>query len=352
MNLQELYNVVYYNPYLQAAVIFMGFFILSKLFVFISQNIILKITKKTKTKVDDLIVKSTNKPISLLLVFVGIHLAVIPLGLSEKISWAIRNIASSFIVVIITYIIIVVLDILIDSWGKGWAEKTRSRVDDQIIVLIHRFSRILFAILAFLFILDMWGIKIGPLLASLGIAGIAIAFAMQNTLGNIFGGISMILDKTIKVGDVIQIDDKTTGTVLDIGLRSTRIRTFNNEVVIIPNGQLANSKVDNYAPPDPSARVVVPFSVAYGSNVDKVKKVVLKEIDKIKGLKKGKDAEPFVRFIEMSDSSLNFKAYFWMEDYMERWRAKDEANTLIYDALNKNKISIPFPQMDVHLKKR
>ncbi|MBW2977305.1 mechanosensitive ion channel family protein [Candidatus Woesearchaeota archaeon] len=353
MNWQEIYNAVYSNPYLQAAVIFIGFIILSKLFVFVSKNIFLKITKQTKTKVDDLIVHATNKPISLLLIFIGAHLAIIPLGVQEKILSVIRSTLSSFIVIIVAHMTIRVFDILIDAWGKGWAEKTKSRIDDQLIVLIHRFSKIIFAILAFLFVLDLWGIKIGPLLASLGIAGIAVAFALQNTLGNIFGGISMILDKTVRVGDVIQIDDKTMGTVMDIGLRSTKIRTFNNETVIIPNGELASSKVDNYAPPDPSARVVLPFNVAYGSDVDKVKKIVLKEIDKIEGtIKRDKDKKPFVRFIEMADSSLKFKAFFWMKDYMKRWKAEDDANTLIYKALNRNKISIPFPQMDVHLKKK
>jgi len=353
MNWQEIYAAVYYNKYLQAAVIFIGFIVLSKLFVFISKNIVLKLTKKTKTKLDDLIIESTNRPISLLLIFIGAHLAIIPLGVPEKALFFIRNTFSTFILIIIAYMVVTIFNIFIDHWSKNWIQKTKSHIDDQLIVLIHRFSKILFAILAFLFVLDLWGVKIGPLLASLGIAGIAIAFALQTTLGNIFGGISMILDKTIKVGDMIQIDDKTMGTVMDIGLRSTKIRTFNNETVIIPNGELANSKVDNYAPPDPSARVVVPFGVAYGSDVDKVKKIVLKEIDKIEGIvKRDKEKKPFIRFIDMADSSLKFKAFFWMKDYMERWRAEDEANTLIYKALNKNKILIPFPQMDVHLKKK
>jgi MscS family membrane protein len=348
--LQDIYYLIYSNQYIQAAVIFISFVILAKLFVFVSQNILLKIARKTKTEVDDKLIEATNKPISFLVVFIGARLAILPLGIGKAAMGMVRSACSSFIIIIVIYIAVIVFDILIDGWGKKWAEKTKSKVDDHLIVLLRRFSKIIFGILGLLFIMDVWGIKIGPLLASLGIAGIAVAFALQNTLGNIFGGISMIIDKTIKVGDMVQLEDGTLGTVLDVGLRSTRIRTFDNEVVIMPNGTLASSKVQNYVHPDPSARVVIPFSTAYGSKIEKVKKIVLKEISSIEGLKKTKETEPFVRFSEMGESSLNFKAFFWVENYLDRWQAKDVANTRIYNALNKAGISIPFPQMDIWIK--
>ncbi len=139
------------------------------------------------------------------------------------------------------------------------------------------------------------------------------------------------------------------GHILKINLRSTKIKTLNNKLVIVPNGKLSESNIKNVALPEPSTRVVVPFGVAYGSDVDKVKKLVLKEIEKVKGrdLKK----KILVRFMEMADSSLNFKAYFYIESFDKLRSALDEANTRIYKALNKAKIEIPFPQMDVNLKR-
>ena len=345
-----VYNAISISKYVQALVVLILFFLGAKIIIFISKEILLKLAHKTKTEVDDLIIKRVNRPLSLIVLLIGIRISVEILELSEKVSKVIHEIDYSFIIVIVTYIIIVVIDILIDNWGKSWAEKTKSKIDDQLLNIIHRFSKVLFSILAFLFILDAWGVKVGPLLASLGIAGIAIAFALQNTLANIFGGISLIIDKTIKVGDVIELDAQTRGTVIDVGLRSTKIRTFNNEVIIIPNGKLASSTLQNYVPPDPSVRVVIPFSVAYGSNIEKVKKVVLKEIQKVDGLMK--EPQSIVRFKEMANSSLNFKAYFYVDSYKKRFAAIDKANTLIYNALNKNKITIPFPQMDVHVKKK
>lgn len=354
MGLAEIYNTVYAtlsaNKYILALVVFVLFYVIAKLVIMISKNILLKIADKTKTQVDNLIIKRVNKPLSLIIFLIGIRISAVILKLSDRIETIIYQFIYSFIVIIITHVIIVVIDILIDNWGKAWAEKTKSKIDNQLLNIIHRFSKILLSILAILFILDVWGVKVGPLLASLGIAGIAVAFALKDTLGNIFGGISLIIDKTIKVGDIIELDANTKGRVLDVGLRSTKIRTFNNELIIIPNGKLANSKIENYVPPDPSVRVVVPFGVAYGSNIEKVKKIVLKEIAKIDDAMK--DPEPVVRFREMANSSLNFKAYFYIDSYTKRFAAIDTANTMIYNALNKNKITIPFPQMDVHVKRR
>jgi MscS family membrane protein len=349
MALDDLIGFLYLKQ-VRAVVIFALFFLISKIFLFVSQKFILKLTRKTKTKVDEYIVERTSRPFSLILILIGLRLAILPLGLSENLARIANLTVSSFIAVIVAYIVIIVIDILLDSWGKQWAERTKSAIDTQLLDLLHRFSKILFSILAFLFILDMWGVQIGALLASLGIAGIAVAFALQSTLGNIFGGISMIIDKTIKVGDIIQVDAETIGYVTDIGLRSTKIRNFNNQIITVPNGKLASSRIENFVTNDPSARVVIRFGVAYGSDIDKVKKIVLKEINQIKVLKK--DQEPLVRFIEMADSALLFKAYFWVNDYKDRIPATDEANKGIYKALNKAKISIPFPQMDVYIKKR
>jgi len=169
-------------------------------------------------------------------------------------------------------------------------------------------------------------------------------------LSNIFSGISVILDKSVRVNDLIYLGTDAKGKILKVGLRSTKIRTFDNELIIVPNNKLADSMIQNVALPDPKTRATVPFSVAYGSNIEKVKKIVLKELKTISDLDESENL--VVRFIEMGDSSLIFKAYFYVDSFDNKWKAIDEANTKIYNALNKNGISIPFPQMDVHLTKK
>lgn len=336
------------NKYIYSVSLLILFYLLSQLVVLVSRNIILKLTKRTKTEIDDLIIKRTNKPISLILLLIGIRLALLPLELRHNILDVLENIIVSFIMLIITYIVIVVTDIVIDNWAKKAAEKTKSTVDEQLIPVVHRFSRIFISIVGLLFVLPVWGIQIGPLLTSLGIAGIAVAFALQSTLGNIFGGMSIILDKSVKVGDKIRLDNDTMGTVMDVGLRSTKILTWDGELITIPNGKLADSKILNFMQPEPKVRIVIEFGVEYGSDTSKVRKVVLDTISKIPGVLK--EPAPKVLMLEMADFALKFRALFWVNSFDIKFDTKALATEQIYNALRNEKIGIPFPTRTVYLK--
>lgn len=340
------------NPWINAGILFAAITFLSLIFLFVTERVVMQLTKKTKTDIDDRIVKKTRYPIFILFMGLGLKLILIHLPLTALLMQISQGVATTIIYVAVIYSVAVIFDILIVSWGKKWAAKTKSTVDDQVIILLHRAVSISIWLIGLLFIINSWGIEIGPLLASLGVAGIAVAFALQSTLGNIFGGISIILDKNIAVGDVVDIgggDGTQKGKVLDIGLRSTKIKTFDGEFLVVPNGKLADSVLFNTARPTPAVRAVIPFGVAYGSDIEKVKKIVLSVLEGIEG--QDEEQEAHVKFLEMGASSLNFKAYVYLKSYTDKFAALDKANTDIYNALNKNRIEIPFPQMDVHLKK-
>jgi len=349
MDINSIYNYILTNKYLLAFSIFVVFFLGALIAVKIIQKFFLKLAAKTETLLDDHIFEAINKYIAQVLISTGLYIGLQKLALTTNIEIVVERILLSIIIIYLVLMVGKILFTLIEHWGQTWAKKTKSTVDDQIVRFLDKFSRAVVWIIGFLLILQAWGVQVGPLLASLGIAGLAIAFALQQSLSNIFGGISLILDKSIKVGDVIEIEGGTSGTVMDVGIRSTRIRTWDNEVLIIPNGSLSNSKITNYVQPKDEVRVVVPFSVAYGTDPEKVRKLVLKEIKKIESFIP--EPAPFVPFMEMGDSSLNFRAYFYVDSYSKRFSAKNKATELIYNALNKAKIEIPFPQMDVHMKK-
>jgi MscS family membrane protein len=340
--LDEKYKLVY------SLFIFVLFFMISKLIIYISEKFILQLTKKTKTKVDDLIIEGINSPVSMIVVILGFRFALIPLNIPENIVGIINNIAQTLIILIVAKIIIKMVDILLENWGRAWAKKTKSSIDDELISLGQTTIKIVFYILAFIYVLGAWGIEIMPLLGGLGIGGIAIAFALQKSLGNIFGGISLILDENIKEGQVVKLDEITSGTIMHVGFRSTKIKNWDNQIVIVPNGVLAETVFTNISQPTSRVRVVVPFGVEYGSDIEQVRELALKEIKSIKSCLV--DPKPFVRFLEMANSSLNFKAFFHVETFDEVYSSLDEANVKIYNALNKAGIGIPFPQMDVHLK--
>ena len=349
MLFEDYLLIIQQNKYVYSLVILLLFYILSQLVIIISRKVILTLTKKTKTDVDDLIVKRTNKPLSLILILIGLRLAIFPLGLNNNILDIVENVMSSVMVFIVTYIAVAIIEIFIDNWARKLAEKTHSPVDEEVIPLFKKLSKIFVLIIGLLFVLPLWGIQVGPLLASLGVVGIAVAFALQNTLSNIFGGASILLDKSVRVGDKIKLDNDTMGTVLEVGLRSTKIRTFDNELVTIPNGKLADSKILNYIHPDPSVRIAVDFGVEYGSDTSKVRKIVLETLRKIPDVLKY--PAPKVIMMEMGDFALKFRALFWVYTFDIKSDTQSRATEEIYNALTKSRIGIPFPTRTVYLKK-
>jgi MscS family membrane protein len=288
--------------------------------------------------------------LTFLAILAGVRFAIGELNLEESLNGTIEGVILTLMIVLGFVLVYYVLDALLTIGYRDFGTKVRGKVNESLLQFFHSMLVIVIIVAAFLTVLASWGVKIGPLLAGLGVAGVAIAFALQSTLSNVFGGISMLLDRSINVGDSISLGDGTSGHVLKINLRSTKVKTFDNELIIVPNGKLSEENIKNLALPKPDTRVVVPFGVAYGSDIAEVKKLVLKEIKKVKGLS-DKGSDPAVRFLEMADSSLNFKAYFYIESFDNKLSAKDEANTRIYNALNKAGIEIPFPQMDVNLKR-
>ncbi len=349
MTYQQFIDYVWNTHYLKAVTIFIFAYIVMQILVIIFEKVFLRLAKKTKTIVDDLIVEQTKKPLAVLIMLIGARFASESLQFTKAANSIIVNIFNSLIVLMIAHIIVIVFNIIIDNWGKHLVSKTKSKIDDDLLIMTHRFAKVVLYLLAIIYILKIWGIEIGPLVASLGIAGIAVAFALQSTLGNIFGGVSLIMDKAIRVGDIVKLADGTLGVIEKVSIRSTKLKTFDNELITVPNGKLADEKITNWYMPDKKVRITVNFSTVYGSDLDKVKKLIVEIMKKDKGVQK--DSEPYVLFKEMSDFSLNFMARFWIDDISEKLETKDRITTAIYKTLNKNKIGIPFPTSTVYVKK-
>ena len=336
------------NQYVRALVVFLVVFIVIRLLIFIVGKVLPRLVSKTKTNVDDVILEKTSMPLTIIAILAGIRLSIGEVNIAESWNQTLEGILLTLMIFAGAMLFYYIIDTLIVVGAKELGS-SRKRINESLLQFFHSVLRILIILITFLIILASWGVQIAPLLAGLGVAGIAIAFALQSTLSNIFGGISMLLDRSINVGDMVKLDDGTSGNILKINLRSTKIQTFDNELIIVPNGKLSESNIQNIALPEPKVRVVVPFGVEYGADIEKVKKTVMAEIKKVKNYVP--EPEPAVRFLEMADSALNFKAYFYVNSFDVRLGALDEANTLIYNALNKAKIGIPFPQVDVHMKK-
>ena len=336
------------NAYLQTLLLLIAVYIVSKLFVWILKHVVLALTHKTKTTIDDDLANGTKTPLAWVLVTIGARFAMLPLELTGGWVTVISHFLNTASIILIAWILIVVTDVLIADLGGKWAKKSKSSLDDSLIPICSKAANVVLVIIAVLFIFTEWNINITSVLAGLGIAGLALGFAVKDSLANIFGGISILLDKAMKVGDSIEVNG-TSGEVVDIGLRSTRIRTWDNELLIIPNGQLANSEFKNWKKPNLKARFNIKFGVDYGTKHEKVKKIVLDVVKKNK--KVIKEPAPSIRFEDMGDSALLFGLYCWVDDIADKISTREKLVCDIYDALNKTKIGIPYPQMDVWVHK-
>ena len=174
------------NIYLQAFILLLGFIIIAEITVFVLENIFMKLAKKTKTDLDDKLLKQTKNPMSLLFIFLGIRLAVLHINVQDSLGVFLARINTVLLIISLIYIGIAVTKAMIDYWMESFAKKTKTKIDTNMVLLFKRVLNVLFFISIVLVVLKVWRIEIGPLLAGLGIGGIAVAFAMQISLFNVF----------------------------------------------------------------------------------------------------------------------------------------------------------------------
>jgi small-conductance mechanosensitive channel len=187
-------------------------------------------------------------------------------------------------------------------------------------------------------------------LASAGIVGIAVGFAAKDTLANLFSGIFIVADTPYKLGDFIILGSGERGRVTDIGIRSTRLLTRDDIEITVPNAAIGNAKIVNESGgPYEKERVRIAVGVAYGTDIDKLRELLVDEGEKSKYL--SHDPSPKVRFMAFGDSALEFQLRGWVDEPVLRGRAIDELNTAIYKRLAAEGIEIPFPQRVVHMQK-
>jgi len=243
-------------------------------------------------------------------------------------------------------IIINAINFTLKIAGEKWSKSTKFNLDEQILKLSYGAITAIMYSMFFLYALSVWGIELLPILGSLGVAGLAVALALQDPLQNLFGGVQILLDKNIKKGHIIQLSTGESGSIYDITLRSTKVKTWEGKLIIIPNKIMASTSITNISLPDTRRRVDISFGVEYGSDPDYVKEIILEEISKLDRIEL-QDPAPVVFFEDMGENALLFSARIWINQLGDFIYVKQKAITAIYDRLNYEGISIPFPQRTV-----
>jgi len=321
--------------------------------VLIIRPIVRRAFKNTETDVDDKLLKIIGGPVVVFIFFYGFiqSMRVMP----NVPDWFLEGLLDVYAFVVsffVVYIVYKVFKAIFMPLGMEYAKKSETELDDVLVPLGDKLGGLLIIIFGMIWIASTQGINVAVLIAGFGIVGLVIAFAMQDTLANFFSGIFLMTDRPFKVGDTILVDGDYC-RVEKIGLRTTWLyNRFDHDLVIFPNNEMAGNKIVNLTEPDNKFKTKVAVGVAYGSDVDKVQEIMLQALKNQPGvILDDPDRAPFCRFQEFGDSSLNFKATAWIHDLFDQWKIAHDARLEINKRFAEEEIEIPFPQMDVYMKK-
>ncbi len=322
-------------------------FLLSK---WIIRKILLKWAGKTKTSLDDRLFNVSGGPLRFVILVVGINYAL--QSYAELLTPGVKSHFDSIFYVLIAGTITLWLMRMVTNFFEWYAEtiaiRTESSADDEFIPLIIRLTKIAIGSIALIVMLKHFNQDVQSLVVSLGVGSLALALAAQETLSNMIAGFVIMTDRPFRVGDRIELSDGKVGDVYQVGLRSTKLMTFDNTLVIVPNSEIVKERVVNRSYPDPLIRVRIDVGVAYSSDVDKVKKVL---IDIFKNHPQIlDDPEPKAYFLNFGDSSLDFMVQGRVNSWKKQFATSDELRSQILKRFNEEGIEIPFPQNDVWIR--
>jgi MscS family membrane protein len=332
-----------------AAAVFGIFWGLSHVVRYILSTVAPRFTAYTGTDLGDRILKRITPPASLLVIFAGLYYAVHSLPLPDK-----AHIISSGAIFVVNVVIFAniayrMFDEVLNWYGVRVAERTGGGPDRQILPLVEKVFVIFLVGAALIVTLKHFGYDILSLVTALGIGSLAIGMAAKDTLANMISGFTLMIDRPFRIGDRIQLASGQWGDVVDIGLRSTKIKTFDNTLLIIPNSELCNSTVVNMAFPDVMGKGRINVGVGYGSDVRLVKELLVRIAGEVPDVLKDPSPEAF--FVSFGDSALSMSLFFWVDDYNKVFSTADQLNTLIITRFRDAGIEIPYPTRTVLLEK-
>lgn len=301
------------------------------------------LTRRTETKIDDILIAAARLPLTYLIVSSGIaivsHYLLVQVTLTPDFSKY-----SSYAMKGITILsILLFLDGLAEGSVDLWSETSGMlRGSRGFIVAV---ARVIIYSIGFLVMLDSFGVSVTPIIASLGIGSLAVALALQPTFENIFSGFQIILDRPVMPGHFIRLESGEEGFVEKVGWRTTWVRQVNNSMVIIPNKQLVNARVLNFDYPSRETSVPVEVGVHYSSDLERVERVAVEVAREVMGRVPGaaKSFDPVVRFHTFGASSINFTVTLRVLEFVEGGLLRHEFVKALAARFDREKIVMPFP---------
>ncbi len=302
-----------------------------------------KIVRKTKLKSNDVFLEIIYKGAIPIFLVLGIYISIQILPLEKKIIYVLTKISIIIIILTITLLFSRILNDIIKNYTQRKSGLTATST------LFSNIARIITFIIGFLIILQYMGISIVPILGILGVGGLAVGLALQDTLTNLFSGINILASKQIKTGDYIKLDSNDEGFVIDITWRYTTIKTLPNNHIIIPNSKLASAIITNYNMPETYFSIPISILVSDNSDLDFVEKVAIEVAQKVSKNYKGAfiEEEPMVRFKSFETMGIGLNVILKVKEFSEQFEFKHIFIKEIYKKFKELGIKIPFQNITI-----
>jgi MscS family membrane protein len=351
---EELFALAYFGntdkQYLILIILIIGSLAFGKLVYLVFKNVFKILAKKTKSEFDDLLVSVLERPLLLLIVLIGFYVGYIQLTLPDDVEFFFDHVTKTLLTIAVVWFIIKLIDEVIEHYITPMIESSETDLDDHLVPLLKKLVNTTLVVIAVLIILSNFGVNVSSAVAGLGIGGLAVALAAQESLKNILAGITILADKPFKLGEWIEVD-KFQGTVVEIGLRSTKLKTATGDLVTVPNSMIVSIPVTDYSRYK-TKKIILLVSLAYdtpAAKIEKAKETIREHIEKAEKVVK-ESIE--VTFVKISTSSLDIDARFEISTNNAAiiGKIKDSLNLNIKKSFEKEKISIAYPQA-IQLKK-
>jgi small-conductance mechanosensitive channel len=304
-----------------------------------------RMARRSAWKGDDAFMEALGRSPSLWVLLLGVYGAVVTAPVPEGIA----GLLIKGLLVILILSVAVVVGRLAVSYVNLYTSRVRGALPST--TIFANLTRAAVFVIAVLVLLQSLGISVTPILTALGVGGLAVALALQDTLSNLFAGLQIMASGHIKPGDFVQLDTGEEGYVVDVTWRNTTIRELPNNMIVVPNAQLAASRFRNYYQPDRELAVLVQVGVSYDSDLEKVEKVTVEVAGQVMNAVPGglPDFKPFIRYHTFGDSSIDFTVILRGREFVDQHIIKHEFVKRLQARYRVEGIEIPFPIRTIHM---
>ena len=326
----------------------LGAIVLGRLVRWFAEKILPKLTAKTETQLDDVLVEVLKAPMLFALTLVGFWIGIKRLSMPANVMEMMADAYKFLLVISATWFISRAVSTFINVVLKEKVNDESSRMDEHALSLIKKVSSFVIWSIGVITALNNAGVDVGALIAGLGIGGVAIALAAQDTAKNIFAGMMILFDRPFKIGELITIDG-TTGYVEDMGIRSTKLRTYSGQLVVIPNYKTADSNLTNITR-EPSRRIELNVGLTYSTTPEQMRQAM----DILRNLPSsvtGIEEKVKVYFTSFGDFSLNITCWYYIKKDSDLFETQSAVNLHVLDEFNAHGLDFAFPTQTLYVNK-